>query len=311
MRNERPGRDPSPSGPRPELAFWLSAVLPGLGQIYAGAPVRGALFFVLAFLGLAGILNSDFFSDPRPRYQLYGVLGALVMGSAWSAAAWHARSFSEKSRAWPAVYRFFAGPRVRRCFDAARAELLMAVLFLLFLIAAVASWAPEWLPEPPRYWFLYEVFAAFYLAVFHGVLEVRVKKEGLEEARLTGFLVVTLLATASLLWITSVPVDVLLFAYVIALPSCWFSLRKRGRDEIGLQARRFFLTLFWGFGGSVAYGLVVVFWELVSGNPQYEMSLVKDETVVFATIGLFYYLLRAATEAVLDLSRASEGDPRG
>ena len=299
MRNRSPRSNPKSSGPRPELAFRLSLAAPGLGLIYAGAPLRGALFLVLALLGLSGILESVF--DPR-RYLNQGVPGALLMGASWCVSAWHARKFSEKLTEWPRLYRFFARPTVWQRLGAVRAEILMALLFLLFLLScAMGAGAPTWLPEPPRYWFLYEVFVSLYLAVFHGIVEVRGKSEGLEEARITGFLVLTLLATGSLLWVTSVPVDVLLFAYLIALPSCWFSLRHRGREKARLQVARVIFTIPLGFVAFIAYAFLVMFWELVSGVPQYQMRLAKDETVAFAVIGLFYYLLRAAMEATIQL----------
>jgi hypothetical protein len=84
------------AGPRPEVAFWLSVFVPGLGQIYAGAPLRGILFFTLVLLGVAGILDSDFFTSPRPWYPLFGAMGALIMLSSWCAAAWHARRLSSR-----------------------------------------------------------------------------------------------------------------------------------------------------------------------------------------------------------------------
>ncbi len=299
MRRPSPRRNPESTGPRPEVAFRLSLAVPGLGHLYAGAPIRGALFFVLALLGLSGILEWVF--DPR-RYLNHGIPGALLMGASWCAAAWHAPRFSENSKEWPALYRFFARPMVWQCLGAARAEILMALLFLLFLIScAMGAEAPRWLPEPPRYWFLYEVFVALYLAVFHVIVEVRGKREGVEEARTTGFLVLTFLATGSLILITNVPVDVLLFAYLIALPSCWFSLRHRGREKVELQVGRVVSILPLGIVAFWAYAFVVIFWELVSGVPQYQMRLAKDETVMFAVIGLFYYLLRAALEILIHL----------
>src|SRR3972149_6079185 len=130
MRNKSPMSNPKSSGPRPEIAFRLSVVVPGFGLIYAGAPVRGALFFVLALLGLSGILHLVF-----GRNLLYGVLGALLMGASWCASAWHARRFSEKLTEWPALYRFFARPTLWQCLGGGRAGLLMALLFLLFLLS--------------------------------------------------------------------------------------------------------------------------------------------------------------------------------
>jgi TM2 domain-containing membrane protein YozV len=38
------------SRPVPRLAFWLSLSVPGLGLLYAGAPLRGVAIFALAFL---------------------------------------------------------------------------------------------------------------------------------------------------------------------------------------------------------------------------------------------------------------------
>jgi hypothetical protein len=295
-------RTPESTGPHPAVALWLSVALPGLGQIYAGAPLRGILLFFLASQGLTGVLMSEFFRRPERRYQGYGVLGALLLGASWYTAAWHARKFAEGRKEWPKLYTFFTRPTVRLCLGAASAEILMALLFFTFLVLwALGTRTPSWFPEPPRYWFLYEVFVAFYLAVFHGILEFRGKTEGYEEARTTGFLVLTLLATGSLLWITSVPVEVLLFAYVLALPSCWFSLRNRGREKAQLQVGRVAFTLMAGFLAFWAYAFTVVFWELVSGVPQYEMRLVKDDAVIFTTIGLWYYLLRAAIEIVIHL----------
>src|SRR3972149_1616125 len=128
MRNKSPMSNPKSSGPRPEIAFRLSVVVPGFGLIYAGAPLRGALFFVLALMGLSGILHLVF-----GRNLLYGVLGSLLMGASWGVSAWHARKFSENLKEWPRLYRFFAHPTLRLWLGAARAEILMAFLFGLFL----------------------------------------------------------------------------------------------------------------------------------------------------------------------------------
>jgi hypothetical protein len=245
---------------------------------------------------------SEFFTRPERRYQGYGALGALLLGAAWYTAAWHARKFSEGRKEWPRLYTFFTRPTVRLCLGAAAAEILMALLFFMFLVLwALGTRTPSWFPEPPRYWFLYEVFVALYLAMFHAILEARGKVEGFEEAQTTGFIVLTLLATGSLLWITSVPVEVLLFAYVLALPSCWFSLRHRGREKAQLQVGRVAFTLMAGFFAFLAYAFTVVFWELVSGVPQYQMRLVRDEAVYFTTLGLWYYLIRAALEILVHL----------
>jgi hypothetical protein len=187
----------------------------------------------------------------------------------------------------------------------------MASVFVLFLILlAFGIRSPAWLPEPPRYWFLYEVFAALYLVVFHAAVEVRLRTESLDRARAAGFFAVTFLLTGSLLLFTDLPRDVILFALVVALPSCWFSLRHRGTEQMRKQVGRLFLVGFLGVAAFVAYGLVLNFWEIVTGVPQYKLRLGQDETLVFAVIGLFYYLLRAACEALFQVAEA-ENAPAG
>lgn len=298
--------EPAKRAPRPEVAFWLSVFLPGAGQIYAGAPLRGLAFLFVAYLGFLGVLDSKFFTETRRQYQGHGVLGATLMAATWYGAAWHARRFAERLKEWPRLYRFLARPSIRHYLVVARAELLMALLFAFFLVVcSLGARAPAWLPEPPRYWFLYELFVAIYLAVFHGIVEVRGRSQGLEDARIMGFAVMALLASGSLILVTSVPTDVFLFAFLIALPSCWFSLRHRSREETGRQVMRVFMIPMLGFFAFFAFGIVVNVWEIISEVPQYQMRLVKDEAVFFATLALLYYLLRAASEVVMHLPDSS------
>jgi glycerol uptake facilitator-like aquaporin len=288
------------AGPRPEVAFWLSVALPGLGQIYAGAPLRGLLLFLLASQGLTGVLMSEFFTRPERRYQGYGVLGALLLGASWYTAAWHARKFSEGRKKWPKLYTFFTRPEVRLCWGAARAELLMALLFLLFLLLCVLETSvPSWFPDPPRYWFLYEVLVALYLAVFHAILEARGKIEGFEEAQTTGFLVLTLLATGTVLWVTSVPVEVLLIAYLLALPPAGSRSNTGGARRPKLQVARVGLTFVAGFVAFFFGTMFILFlWDL-GGRGSRIRLLLEDDSVVFTVIGVFYYLFRAGSEIMV------------
>jgi hypothetical protein len=295
------------SAPRPEIAFWFSVIVPGLGQIYAGAPVRGVVFAALVWLGLGGILNSEFFTSPRPWYPLYGALGALVMLASWCLSAWHARRLALRWKNWPPLYRFLGRPAVRECLGAAKAELSMVLLFVVALVLyGMEVEPPAWLPSPPRFWFLYEVFVALYLAVFHGIVELRSGGRALEEARTAGFFAITVLATLSIGLLGKVPAAVLLFAYLLALPSCWFSLRHRSAEPTRRQVARLVMTLLLGFFALFAYGVLLEIWEQLSGVRQYEMRLVRDDALAGAVVGLFYYLLRAGFEMIAHRIAACE-----
>jgi hypothetical protein len=68
---------------------------------------------------------------------------------------------------------------------------------------------------------------------------------------------------------------------------------------------RLFLVAFLGIGAFVAYGFVLNLWEIVSGVRHYESRLARDETMAFAVIGFFYYLLRAGSEALFAAADAA------
>ena len=287
------------SRPIPRLAFWLSLSVPGLGLLYAGAPLRGIVIFALAFLGFAGIMMGLKFGGHRPEYQYYGAIAALLLLGAWWGGARHAESFATRQSAWPPLYRYFARPDVRQALWAARVELAMALLFAVLAALYLAyPKPPRWLPEPPRYWFLYEVFGAFYLAVMHQFL------------RTAGFFALTLLATVALGLFTSLPKDMLAAAFLLALPSCWYSLQHRSDETAGVHWRRLFFCLFAGYLSVFGFGMLVNFWEIVSGVPQYKLRISRDDNLAMAVFAMIYYLLRSAFEVLSSRSTASSSSLR-
>jgi hypothetical protein len=276
--------------PRPRLALWLSILLPGLGLVYAGAPLRGFALFVAALLGLAGIGYGVDHGAQRPEYVAYGVIGALLLASAWWGGARHAGNFAARQSAWPPLYRFFARPSVRRALWAARVEAAMALLFgALVAFDATLSRIPYWVPEPPRYWFLYEVLGALYLAVFHSVAKFRV----------AGFFVTAALAAVLATLALGVPQEVVAFAFLFALPSSWFSLRHRGDASARIHWMRVFVCILIAYVALFAFAILVEVWEIVSGEPQYRMRLIREEELSIGVFGLIYYLLRAAFEMLI------------
>jgi hypothetical protein len=279
--------------PQPSLAYWLSIFMPGLGLLYAGAPARGIAVFAAAFLGFAGVIYGIEHGARRPEYIAYGMIGAALLAAAWWGGASHARSFASRQTQWPALYRFFGDADVRQALRAARAELGMA-LFFGCLTALLFMWPspPQWLPHTPRYWFLYEVFGAFYLAVFHAAANAA-------RMRTAGFFVITLVFTASLALFSRLSRDALIIAFLLALPSCWFSLRHRADEAVRMHLGRFFFCLIAGYASLFAFAIIVGIWEALSGQPQYRMRLIRDENLVFAVFGLIYYLVRSGFEVLI------------
>jgi hypothetical protein len=273
--------------PNPRVAFWLSLLVPGLGLFYAGAPLRAALVVVLVLLSLGGIADSASFMDRRPEYAYYGALATVVFVAAWWGGAWHARAVAERFRAWPASYRLLGREELWRALRPAAAEIGMVVVFAT-LLALYAQYPkpPRWVPDVPRYWFLYEAFGALYLAVA-------------TQARAAGFFAITIAATLVLAFTTRIPYDVLAFAYLLALPSCWEALRSE--DARRVHGYRFAACLVSAFVALLAYGIVLWIAEALTGLRQYKLRLASDYNVSVAAYGILYYALRSGFSVLIGM----------
>lgn len=271
--------------PSPRAAFWLSLCVPGLGLLYAGAPLRATVIAALALIGFFGALDSFDFMDRRPEYAWYGAIATVVLVAAWWGGAWHARNVAARFQAWPALYRHLGRRELWRVLGSARAELTMVIVFAV-LLALYAQYpkAPRWLPDVPRYWFLYEAFGALYLVVA-------------TQARAAGFFSITLAATLGLALFTRLPLDTLVLAYVLALPACLESLRSEAARQV--HGMRFASCLVAVFIAMLAYGIVLSIAEAVTGLRQYQLRLANDYNVATAAFGVLYYALRAGFEALI------------
>jgi hypothetical protein len=219
--------------------------------------------------------------DRRPEYAGYGALAVAVFVAAWWGGAWHARAVAGRFQAWPALYR----RELWRALKPARAELGMAVAFAA-LLALYAHYPrpPRWVPDMPRYWFLYEAFGALYLVVA-------------TQARAAGFFAVTLAGTLALAFFTRIPPDTLVLAYLLALPACWESLRSEQARRI--HGMRFASCLVAAYLALFAYGIVLSIAEALTGLRQYQLRLASDFNVATAAFGVLYYALRAGFEVVI------------
>lgn len=244
----------------------------------------------------------------RPLYPLYGVLGAALLLAAWWGGARYAQAFAARRESWPALYRWLARPEVSEALRPARVEMGMALVFAALALLHLAAPGSRWVPEVPRYWFLYEAFAALYLAVFVAVTNAsQVRGRGAATGRVAGFLAVTLAATLVLATLGRLPKDVLLISYALALPSCWFSLRHRGEEAVRLHAARFFVCLLAGYVALFALAVGVETWSALTRTPQYRMPLLRNEGFVLGLLGAAYYLARAGFEV---LAHQKEGRPK-
>jgi hypothetical protein len=227
-----------------------------------------------------------------PFYPAYAAIGIAMLAGAWWASARQTRAFASKAREWPPLYRWLLRPALRQALWPARVEIGMALVFCVLAAMHVLQPPPRWLPDTPRYWFLYEAFAALYLAVFHAVVHASENpaRRG-AGVRTTAFLAITALATA-------------LLATFGQLPKV--SLRHRTEEARRLHAARFVFCLLSGFIALFAMGIVVEAWSGLTGTPQYRMRLLRDDDFVLAALGAFYYVFRAGFEV---LAHKNEGRP--
>jgi hypothetical protein len=275
----------SSSPPKPRTAFWLSLLVPGLGLFYAGAPLRAVAVVVLFLLSLGGIADSLNFMGRRPEYVYYGTLATIVLVAAWWGGAWHAQTVAGRFQAWPRLYRVLGRRELWQALRPAGVEISMVIVFAV-LLALYAQYPkpPRWVPDVPRYWFLYEAFGALYLAVA-------------TQARIAAFFSITIAATLALALFTRIPFGTLAFAYLLALPSCWESLRSE--DARRVHGYRFAACLVSAILALFAYAIVLSIAEAVTGLRQYQLRLASDYNVSVAAFGILYYALRAGFSVLI------------
>jgi TM2 domain-containing membrane protein YozV len=273
----------STSRPSPRAAFWLSLAFPGLGLFYSGAPLRAMVVAALAFLGFFGAIDSFNFMDRQPEYAWYGTVAVVLFVAAWWGGAWHARTVAARFKAWPALYQ----RELWQALKPARAEIGMVIVFAA-LLALYAQYPkqPGWLPDVPRYWFLYEAFGALYLVVA-------------TQSRIVVFFSITLAVTLGLILFTRIPPDAVVLAYVLALPSCWQSLHSEQARRI--HGYRFASALMSALLALFAYGIVLWVAEAATGLRQYQLRLASDDNVATAAFGIIYYALRAGSETLIQV----------
>lgn len=295
--------------PVPRVAFWLSAAVPGLGQVYAGAPLRGLLFFTLAATGAWVVADGLAWGyvRPHPEGLVYLSIGVVLLGASWPASAFHARRHAASLDQWPALYRFgpdfLARPAVQRALQVAPVEIAMAASFAFLIVLYLADVAlPDWLRELPRFWFLYEAGVALYLGLSHGLLAaLEVRHRGrltaqMARRRTAGFLLIAAAIAVLLRFAAGVPAAHLATGFLIALPSCWYTLRRRSGELAELHMERFARCMLLGLATLLVLAVFVNALRLATGVPEYELRLRREADLVPALMGFLYYSFGAALE---------------
>ena len=158
------GRDdhhawPSLGKPSPRIAAWLSAIIPGSGQIYAGRLLAGVGMLVMALLSLGGMVDYlDFNPSRRGRLLSWGIPALVIYLVNWMISIVHAyqaaRSHIRYSRLYQSVIYYVLHSR--------RAGMLMdTLLWPLFLYSALGVafdwWGAASFADNFRYWFIFEL----------------------------------------------------------------------------------------------------------------------------------------------------------
>jgi len=141
------------------MAAWLSAIIPGLGQIYAGRLFVGVGMLVLAVLSLGGMVDFlDFDPSERAWLLAWGIPALVIYLTNWTIsvidAYRSAKSHVRYGRLYLAIWYYVV--------HSGRAGMLIdTALWPLFLYSALGI-AFDWrgaasIADNFRYWFIFEL----------------------------------------------------------------------------------------------------------------------------------------------------------
>jgi hypothetical protein len=184
-------REGSPARPSPVLAAGLSAVLPGLGQLYLGKFLTGILFGAAWLVSFFGMLDVIYHLERDPHRLLYA-LGALALGgSSWIASVLLARYAAGVMTRHAGIYRW-AGERCRR--HEGKMPWPALALSLFFAVTAFGEMRRSPLAgrvaDYVKYSMGYETVGIFFLLMFSAFLAVLSQWKDSLRSRVTSLAVV-------------------------------------------------------------------------------------------------------------------------
>lgn len=139
------------------LAVNLSAVMPGWGQIYGGAWLKGAGFAIATLILISCIFYGIFMPNGNTLWGLWGLLplGILYLSSLWDShrTRTHLKAPTIRQDPWYPVFLSHVLPGMGQLY---LQQALWGGLFLLLSITCgfLANFHPALLPVPPLIWAL-------------------------------------------------------------------------------------------------------------------------------------------------------------
>jgi hypothetical protein len=304
------GVNPSRRHPNPKLAGWLSAFLPGLGQIYLGSILLGAVLlggWILAVFGMMDLLDSRVLRE-KP-YWAWLVAADLAIGAgAWvfgiRHALWKARRMDRHAGVYRGLVRQWTKGRLKLIVP----DLVLALFFFLVAAGRMAE-----VPLAVRgaqalfCWFGYEIFGAIFLTFLLACLDILEVKERPPAFKILYVLVFYLLFTAGLkLLFVRIPLSAIALSGLVLLPGQILSLlasENKARRQLAIE------------GGITFCSLVLSFFLVAFGASLLEAAGMREgrglafDAILSMAWGASHYLLKSGMILVADIGPEEESKP--
>jgi hypothetical protein len=266
-----------PDSPDPRVAAWLSALLPGLGQLWVGSLLLAPLFaaaWLVALFGMLDLASSNVLRS-RAEWPLLVAADVALGAGAWFMAVRHAHARALAIARGEAPARETAWSRFTRSLLAGRwTDLALAL----------------------GYWWGYELAGSLFLTFFLSLVEASEHRRANPLGRLLAFAATYLAGTLALHLALHAPVPQLLSCGLLLLldyaPALLFSGEDGEREFLGRGARSFALLVTGFFAVALAASTLERLGVAAGRRELFDVS-------VMVAWGAFHFLVKALVENAL------------
>lgn len=299
----------SSTRPDPRLAWWLSVLLPGAGQVYLGQLWLAPLFSAAWLISIFGMLDVLTTFRDSPYQIAFGSLAVLLGGSAWTLSPLSARRKAERMAAHAPLYRWlYRKPTLRILFIEEWPDLILALGFAVVAVGHFnrVAWL-QWVAGQVMWWWPYELLGTFFLILYLAFLEGLSEQLARPLRRLILLVVLFAGLTTALHLAFHFPLKALAVSGLILLPGYAPVLTLGGvgeRTRFLYRGGRAFCTLI------ISFFLLALLASLLEGPGVKMGGRAIFEGFVMVLWGAFYFVIKALLESLNRGAAIALGDAR-